>query len=212
MTFFSSLFCLIHPSIHPWSWRQRLSPLSFSACLRLFISKGMFRKRYCLSWFSQKRSPCILLFKWGLKLIPPLFLLHFHPSWLNQAIILKGNFRLFVTSPLRSLPATFGEERAKPLDQSNLFLTHFHSQGLPLQEERDRNKSGEKKKKKKERKKSDILALGTCGRSSSSACRVWAWGSGARELVLVGWVPNKQKVWYNGKNSGLEGRRLEHGF
>ena len=156
MTFFSSLFCLIHPSIHPWSWRQRLSPLSFSACLRLFISKGMFRKRYCLSWFSQKRSPCILLFKWGLKLIPPLFLLHFHPSWLNQAIILKGNFRLFVTSPLRSLPATFGEERAKPLDQSNLFLTHFHSQGLPLQEERDRNKSEKKKKRKKE-----IWHLGT---------------------------------------------------
>ena len=197
MTFFSSLFCLIHPSIHPWSWRQRLSPLSFSACLRLFISKGMFRKRYCSSWLSQKRSPCILLFKWGLKLIPPLFLLHFHPSWLNQAIILKGNFRLFVTSPLRSLPATFREERAKPLDQSNLFLTHFHSQGLPLQEERDRNKS-------------DILALGTCGRSSSSVCRVWAWGSGARALVLIGWVPSKQTVWYNGKNSGLEGRK--HGF
>lgn len=124
-----------------------------------------------LIWLSQKGSPCILLFKPSLELIPCLFLLPFHPSWLNQAIILKGNFRLFVTSPLRSPPpphhATFREEKAKPLDQSNLFLTHFHSQGLPLQEEGDRNKS-------------NTLALGTWGRHSR---RAWmAAGMGLRSL------------------------------
>lgn len=54
--------------------------------------------------------------------------------------------------------ATLREERAKPLDQSNLFLTHFHSQGLPLQEEGDRNKS-------------DTLVQGTWARSCRSACR-----------------------------------------
>lgn len=57
-------------------------------------------------------------------------------------------------SPLPTRHVQGGE--AKPLDQSNLFLTHFYSQGLPLQEERDRNKS-------------DILALGTRGRSSVPA-------------------------------------------
>lgn len=143
----------------------------------------MFRKRYCSSWLSQKRSPCIPLFKRGLQLMPPLFLLYFRPSWLNREIILKGNLRLFVTPlPPPSPPrATFREERAKPLDQSNLFLTHFHCQGLPLQEEGNRNKS-------------DIWALGTWGRNSRSACG--AVGMGFRRLGAC-----SHRLGYPGKGS-----------
>lgn len=127
----------------------------------------------------QKRSPCILLFKLDLGVIPCLFLLPFHPSWLNQAIILKGNFRLFVTYPSTRTPpppsATFREERVKPLDQSNLFLTHFRAQGLPLQEEGDRNIS-------------NTLASGTRGRRPRRA----AWRAisiGFRSLGAYSPVP-----------------------
>lgn len=76
-------------------------------------------------------------------------------------------------------PTTFREEKTKPLDQSNLFLTHFHSQGLPLREEGDRNKS-------------DILALGTWGRSSRNACRVV--GMRFRSLGACSYRPGSQKM------------------
>lgn len=90
---------LSHLSSHS-ALLRRAKAFAVSACLRLLISKGMFRKRYCSFQLSQKRSPCRPLLKLGLELIPSLFLLHFRPSWLNQAIILKGNFKLFVTPPL----------------------------------------------------------------------------------------------------------------
>lgn len=83
--------------------------------------------------------------------------------------------------PLPPPRATFREERAKPLDQSNLFLTHFHCQGLPLQEEGDRNKS-------------DIWALGTWGRNPRSACG--AVGMGFRRLGAC-----SHRLGYPGKGS-----------
>lgn len=89
----------------------------------------MFRKRYYLTWLSRKRSP------WpttdpARSRINPLPLLS--PLSTQLARSNKKPGREFQTAHLHP-PTTFREERAKPLDQSNLVLTHFHSQGLPLQ-------------------------------------------------------------------------------
>lgn len=91
----------------------------------------------------------------------------------------KREFQAICDLPLYPHPpppsATFREERVKPLDQSNLFLTHFRAQGLPLQEEGDRNIS-------------NTLASGTRGRRPRRA----AWRAisiGFRSLGAYSPVP-----------------------
>lgn len=94
---------LSHVSFHSslLLWAKAFS-CTISACLRLLISKGMFRKKILLIPAQPEKKP--MLPALGLELIPSFFALHFCPSWLNQAIILKGNFKLFVTPTLPPPP------------------------------------------------------------------------------------------------------------
>lgn len=97
-------------------------------------SEGMFRERYYSSPLRRERSPCILLLLERVRS-------RINPSPCSTFSQLakssdhpKREFQAICDSlpPPHRTHSVFRERGQSPLDQSNLFLTHFHSQGLPL--------------------------------------------------------------------------------
>lgn len=92
----------------------------------------MFRDRYYPSPLRRERSPCILLLLERVRS-------RINPSpcsTFSQLAKSSDHSKAIIQAICDSLPppyrthAVFRERGQSPLDQSNLFLTHFHSQGL----------------------------------------------------------------------------------